>query len=27
LGGDVSPFVTPEVKEALAAKLGQVGVN
>ena len=27
LGGDVSPFVTPEVKEALAAKLGQAGVN
>ena len=27
LGGDVSPFVTPEVKEALAAKLGHAGVN
>ena len=27
LGGDVSPFVTPEVREALAAKLGQSGVN
>jgi pantetheine-phosphate adenylyltransferase len=27
LGGDVSPFVTPEVKEALAAKFGQAGVN
>ena len=27
LGGDVSPFVAPEVKEALAAKLGQACVN
>jgi pantetheine-phosphate adenylyltransferase len=27
LGGDVSPFVTPEVKEALASKLGQPGIN
>jgi pantetheine-phosphate adenylyltransferase len=27
LGGDVSPFVTPEVKEALAAKLGHAGIN
>ncbi len=27
LGGDVSPFVTPEVKEALTAKLGHAGVN
>jgi len=27
LGGDVSPFVTPEVKEALAAKLRHAGVN
>jgi len=27
LGGDVSRFVTPEVKEALTAKLGHAGVN
>ena len=27
LGGDVSLFVTPEVQEALAAKLDQAGVN
>ena len=27
LGGDVSLFVTPEVKEALTTKLGQAGVN
>ncbi len=27
LGGDVSPFVTAEVREALAAKLGQAGLN
>ena len=27
LGGDVSAFVTPEVKEALAGKLAQAGAN
>ena len=27
LGGDVSAFVTPEVREALAGKLGQAGAN
>ena len=27
LGGDVTPFVTPGVKVALAAKLGQAGLN
>mgnify|MGYP003950661783 FL=1 len=27
LGGDVTPFVTQGVKEALAAKLGQAGLN
>ena len=27
LGGDVSAFVTPEVREALVAKLGQAGAN
>ena len=27
LGGDVSAFVTPEVRKALAGKLGQAGAN
>ena len=27
LGGDVSAFVTPEVRAALSERLGQVGAN